>query len=165
VSEATNRPLLRVIFDCNIYLQAAASSGGPAFACLEMAEQGLFSLVISADILSEVREVLNRVSVQKKIPKLTSAVANRFLVRVTEAADLVSPVLAAITFYRDPKDEPYLNLALAAGASIIVTRDNDMLDLALDESAEGTLLRNAIPGFRVLDPASFLREMRARTGE
>jgi putative PIN family toxin of toxin-antitoxin system len=128
-----------------------------------MAEQGLFSLVISADILSEVREVLNRVSVQEKIPKLTSAVANRFLIRVTEAANLVTPVPAAITFDRDPKDEPYLNLALAAGASFIVTRDKDMLDLELHDSVEGTQLRNAIPGFRVLDPVSFLRVMRTDT--
>jgi len=165
VSEATNRPLQRVIFDCNIYLQAAASSGGPAFACLEMAEQGLFSLVVSADILTEVRDVLNRVSVQKKIPKLTSAVANGFLIRVTEAANFVTPVPALITFDRDPKDQPYLNLALAAGASFIVTRDKDMLDLALEESEEGSRLRSAIPGFSVLDPASFLREMRARTEE
>jgi putative PIN family toxin of toxin-antitoxin system len=161
VSELTNRPLLRVIFDCNIYLQAAASSSGPAFACLELAEQGLFSLVISADILTEVREVLNRVSVQKKIPKLKSDVANRFLIRVTEAAELLSPVPATIAFDRDPKDAPYLNLALAATARFIVTRDKDMLDLELHDSVEGTQLRNSIPGFGVLDPVSFLRLMRA----
>ena len=152
--------MLRVIFDCNIYLQAAASSGGPAFACLEMAERGLFSLVISAEILTEVRDVLNRVSVQKKIPQLNSAVANSFLTRVTDVVDLISPVPATVTFDRDPKDEPYLNLALAARASFIVTRDRDMLDLALDESKEGALLRSTIPQFQVLDPASFLREMR-----
>lgn len=83
---------------------------------------------------------------------------------MNETADLVTPVPAAITFDRDPKDEPYLNLALAASASFIVTRDRDLLDLELDESEEGSRLRSAISGFRVLDPASFLREMRIRTG-
>jgi putative PIN family toxin of toxin-antitoxin system len=39
-----------------------------------------------------------------------------------------------LTLPRDPKDEPYLNLALAVGAQYLVSRDKDLLDLMNDGS-------------------------------
>ncbi len=41
----TERP--RVVFDCNLFLQAAISSGGPAAACMELVDEGAVTLVIS----------------------------------------------------------------------------------------------------------------------
>ena len=55
-------------------------------------------------------------------------------------------------FPRDPKDEPYINLALAANADYLVTRDNDLLDLMNDSD-----FRQQFPGLTILDPVAFLR--------
>jgi putative PIN family toxin of toxin-antitoxin system len=160
ISKETAAQLPRVVFDCNVFLQAAVSRTGPAFACLELAEAGVFILVVSGEILVEVREVLIRPDVQKKFPGLTSAVVTRFLLRLTQLSEHVSPVPATIKFDRDPKDEPYLNLAKAARASHLVTRDRDMLDIMTDTAADGPSLREALPGLQILDPAAFLRKMR-----
>lgn len=55
---------------------------------------------------------------------------------------------------RDPKDEPYINLALAAGAAFLVSRDNDLLDLMTDPE-----FRGRFPGLQIVDPATLLREL------
>lgn len=51
---------------------------------------------------------------------------------------------------RDPKEEPYLNLALHKGVKYLVTRDADLLDLA---SATGL-------SFEIMDPVAFLIALR-----
>lgn len=56
---------------------------------------------------------------------------------------------------RDPKDEPYLNLAIATKAEYLVTRDRDLLDLMHDSS-----FQQRYPDLRILDPVEFLNEIR-----
>jgi hypothetical protein len=65
-------------------------------------------------------------------------------------------VPAAMQLPRDPKDEPYLNLAIATKASFIVTRDNDMLSLMKDDE-----FRKAYPTLAIVDPDAFLSQVRA----
>ena len=59
-------------------------------------------------------------------------------------------------FERDPKDEPYLNLAIATHAPFLVTRDHDLLDLMQDDAS-----RKAYPGLTIIDPPAFLAQVRA----
>jgi predicted nucleic acid-binding protein len=54
---------------------------------------------------------------------------------------------------RDPDDEPYVNLAVAAGARYLVTRDKDLLDLMEDAD-----FRRRFATLAILDPAAFLLE-------
>jgi predicted nucleic acid-binding protein len=53
---------------------------------------------------------------------------------------------------RDPKDERYLNLALASSASYLVTWDRDLLDLMDDEA-----FRLQFPQLTILEPPALLR--------
>jgi predicted nucleic acid-binding protein len=62
----------------------------------------------------------------------------------------------------DPKDEPYINLAIAAEAGYLVSRDSDILDLADASSPDGGRLRLQAAHLQVLDPVSFLLEARHR---
>jgi predicted nucleic acid-binding protein len=71
-----------------------------------------------------------------------------------------SEVPRAFAFARDPKDEPYINLAIAAAARYLVSRDADILDLAKPNDLDGARLRNDALELRILDPVSFLAEMR-----
>ena len=62
-----------------------------------------------------------------------------------------------LTVYeRDPDDEPYLNLAIAAGAQYLVSRDNDLLDLQNPDSKPGQQLRALLPRLTILDPVDFI---------
>ena len=61
----------RVVFDCMIFLQGAARRESPAGACLDLAEQSIIELCVSAGILAEVENVLRRPSVRAKFSTLT----------------------------------------------------------------------------------------------
>ena len=57
---------------------------------------------------------------------------------------------------RDPKDEPYLNLACRSGAEFLVTRDDDLLDLVASSDNVGLALKQRFPSLRIVEPVRFL---------
>ncbi|MHB1559977.1 MAG: putative toxin-antitoxin system toxin component, PIN family [Isosphaeraceae bacterium] len=75
---------------------------------------------------------------------------------VEQVGKLVEDVPRAFEYPRDPKDEPYINLAIAAQAVYLASRDRDLLDLMNDLT-----FTSQFPGIRVLDPAAWLREIAA----
>ena len=147
----------RVVFDCMIFLQAVARPVGPAGACVDRAENGDAELLVSADILAEMRDVLNRPGVQKKFRNLTPERVANFIIRIERFAVVIGPVPEAFTLARYPKDSKYLNLAIVSGAELVVSRDNDLLDLMTSDDAEPTAFRTAYPTIRIIDPVAFLR--------
>jgi putative PIN family toxin of toxin-antitoxin system len=142
------------------YLQAAASTEGPAAAALRLLEAGAISLFLSEAVLREVRDVLSRPRVRRKNPQLTDESVAAFLQSLSEKATLVDPVPEQFSYPRDPKDEPYVNLALAARALYLVSWDKDLLDLMRTDLPEGQAFQERFPGLTILDPVTFLREMR-----
>ncbi len=140
-----------VVFDCMIYLQAAISARGPAHALIQAAEVLAVRLYVSQDVLAEVLDVLTWPPSRRRFPHLTEARVRGFLAQIPEYAVLVDDVPHVFEYPRDPKDEKYVDLALAAGARYLVSRDKDLLDLMEDED----FLRR-FPGLTVLDPVAFL---------
>ena len=70
-----------------------------------------------------------RTSLQRKFPSLTNSTVSDFLERVQLCSVLTKVVPNLFALDRDPKDAKYVNLAIAAGADFLVTRDNDLLEL------------------------------------
>jgi predicted nucleic acid-binding protein len=91
---------------------------------------------------------------------LQPALAEAFLQRVQAKALVINAVPKLITHPRDPDDEPYLNLAIVAGARFLVSRDKDLLDLMSDAD-----FRGRSPGLVILDPVAFLRAIGTRQAE
>lgn len=147
------------VFDCNIYLQAAIRDTGPAFACLEAAESGAVALFANVGTMTEIESVLSRPKARRKFPVLTPVYVNAFLARVAATSVLVTDVPAVVSLLRDPKDEPYLNLAVAAGARYLVSWDKDLLDLMDAGSEDARAVRRTCPDLEVLDPVRFLRRV------
>lgn len=145
---------VRAVFDCMLFLQAATNEAGPAFACFRLVDEGKLTLCVSPEVLAEVRDVLSRPSIRKKFPHLTDERADEFLQSVAAKGVVLDNSPQAFSYARDPGDEPYINLAIAANAGYLVSRDRDILDLAGDET-----FRNSYPGLSILDPASLLREL------
>jgi putative PIN family toxin of toxin-antitoxin system len=105
-----------------------------------MAERHAVELFVSSAILEEVAEVLERPRLRRRSPRLTFDRIDGFLDRLRRIATLVREVPEIVRLARDPDDEAYLNLAIAADAEYIVTRDHDLLDLMdKKQSAEVTL--------------------------
>jgi putative PIN family toxin of toxin-antitoxin system len=144
----------RAVFDCMVFVQALANDRGPSFACLQLARDGQVSLCVSREVLVEVREVLHRPKLQKKLPALTAERVDAFLDDVISYATLITEVPHRFAYGRDPKDEPYIDLSLAAQARYLVSRDKDLLDLALD-----TGFRQQFPDLLILSPVALLREI------
>jgi len=153
-------PKPRAVFDCMVFLQGAARRDGAAGACLLLVERKAVELFLSGEVLSEIRDVLNRPKVRHKFPALNDQRVEQFLQALEKMAEIIHEVPRAVAYERDPRDEPYVNLAIAARAGFLVSRDGDFLDLANPSNADGALLRNLAPGLQILDPVSFLREVR-----
>ena len=123
----TDKP--RVVFDCNVLLQAAAREKSIAAKCLNLAESGLIRLYLSREVLAEAEDVLNRPEVRAHFPELGDEIVGAFLKRLQKISVLVRSVPKKFSYPRDEDDEPYINLAVAAGADFIISRDKDLLDL------------------------------------
>src|SRR5438552_520526 len=132
------------VFDCMVYLQAAARAQGPARACLRLAEEGRLRLVISPATRSELQDVLNRPKVRGKFRSVTDEAVAVFLGDIDRVTTSVGAVPTVVVLPRDPKVEPYLNLAVAVGARYLVTWDKDLLDLMKD-TPDGKDFRSRFP--------------------
>ena len=146
---------VRAVFDCNTLLQALASPKGPAGACFKLTTNGLVSLFVSSVVVNELRNVTSRPIVIRKLRLTTERVAE-FLETINIIATSLDGFAEPFTFERDPKDAHYVNLAIAADARLIVSRDKDLLDLMTNSMPEGRELLRRYPDFRVLNPSAFL---------
>lgn len=155
-------PIPRAVFDCMVFLQGAARPASPATACLKLAEDGLIELCLSATILAEVKDVLTRPETQQRFPALTAIEVEEFLAKIGAYALTYVNVPEEFRYARDPKDEPYINLALVARANYLVTRDTDLLDLMNTAIAVGGSFHFKYPFLTILDPVAFLQEMAVR---
>lgn len=144
----------RVVFDCMVFLQGAARATSPARACFHLIDDGRATLFVSAEILAEVRGVLARPKIQRKFPMLSPEWAETFVKNVELQAVAVANVPKWMTLERDPKDEPYLNLAIRVNANYLVTRDLDLLDLMKNSD-----FRQQYSVLRIVEPVAFLQEI------
>ncbi|MEP7341117.1 MAG: putative toxin-antitoxin system toxin component, PIN family [Acidobacteriota bacterium] len=150
--------ILRVVFDCMIYLQATANENSPAAAALRLFDAGEIALYVSPAILSEIADVLNRPKVRQKNSRITDVNVEALLKRLADKAVVLKNVPEAFKYSRDPKDEPYINLAVAVGAQYLVSRDKDLLDLMTDYTQECKEFRQRFRPLKVVDPVAFLKE-------
>jgi len=148
----------RVVFDCMVFLQGAGRRLGPAGACLQLVDDGKVLLCVSTVILTEVRDVLTRPETLERFPGLSAEWVDSFVNGLESKGLAFRDIAPVVKVPRDPRDEPYANLAVAAGAAYLVTRDHDLLDLMHDEG-----FRQQYPELRILEPVEFLREMAARS--
>ena len=117
----------RVVVDTNVLLSAALSPGGtPATLLDELLQVG--KLVFSEATFAELE---GRVWLPKFDRYLTMDRRRRLLHEANACAIwvVVPSTSAERGFSRDPKDDAFIHAAIAAGASRLVTGDDDLLCL------------------------------------
>jgi predicted nucleic acid-binding protein len=77
-------------------------------------------------------------------------------------AKSIADVPGLFEYPRDPNDERYVNLAITVQADYLVSRDNDILDLANAERPEARLFQTRFPHLKVVDPVAFLHVVQKR---
>jgi putative PIN family toxin of toxin-antitoxin system len=159
----TDKP--RVVFDCNVLLQAAAREKSVAAKCLNLAESDLVQICVSREVLVEAEDVLNRPEIRAHFPDLSDEIVGAFFKRLQNLSVLIHPVPKKFNYPRDEDDEPYINLAVAAGADFIISRDRDLLDLMVGHTDECKEFRQRFRPLRVIEPIELLRLIEQREGK
>ena len=153
-------PRVNAVFDCMVFLQAIASSNGPASECLDFVRNDMIGLFSSEEILDEVKNVLTRPKFRKQYKSLTEEMVSEFLAEIEDLAFVFVNPSDYFKLPRDPKDEKYINLAVEMDAHYLVSRDRDLLDLMTDQSENAIEFRWRFRRLKIVDPAEFLRIVR-----
>ena len=113
----------RVVFDTNIYISALHFQKGNPRKILEMADDVIYRLLISKQIISEIRGVL-RVKFRYEISYI-DLIEDLLL----KTAELIEPIGKITILKRGPDDNKILECAESGKADRIVSGDADLLDL------------------------------------
>jgi putative PIN family toxin of toxin-antitoxin system len=119
---------MRVVFDTNIFISGLKFGGKPAVA-LQMAAKGVFTLVVSEDILLEIKDVLLRKfrwSENKVVSTLTG---------ISVMVEIVKPDIV-LSDCEDPDDNRILEAAITGGAVYIVSGDRHLLQMKMFRGVE-----------------------------
>lgn len=113
--------MLRIVVDTNIWVRALLG-GLVSLPVLEAMRDRQFTLIVSEELLAELREVARR-------PRLKKAIDDFDLQELLELLELRGELVNLETVpphCRDPKDEPVLATAIDGHADAIVTGDDDL---------------------------------------
>lgn len=133
---------MRSVIDTGVLVSALIRRQGTTGEVLRLLRDGQFTAVYSTDILVEIIDVLGRPALRAKYhiePDDIRIVINVIRLR----GDLVIPT-RKVTACRDPKDDKFLEAALAGKADAIISGDADLLVL------------NPFEEIPILRPAEFL---------
>ena len=136
---------MRVVLDTGILISGLISPRGTIADVLHALRDGKFTAIYSTAMIVEMIDVFGRPKIQTKYhikPDDITALVNFIRLR----GELVIPN-QTVTACRDPKDNKFLEAALAGEADAIVTGDNDLLVL------------NPFEGVNILRPAEFLMKL------
>lgn len=115
---------MRVVIDCNTLVSSVLKANTVPDRVVQFVLNE-HEIVLSDMVFSEIDEVLHRPKFRKYI---SEPIARKFLVRLKGASSFFDPV-EKIVACRDPKDDMYLELAVAGKADCIITGDKALKDL------------------------------------
>lgn len=119
----------KVVFDSTTLVSAFLRKGGVTGALLTRAAEGACALYLADAIIDETEHVLlNREHLRLHFT-YTNIDVDEYIRLLRTFAHRVSH-LPEVKVYRDPNDDVIIATAVAAGASYLVARDNDLLSLA-----------------------------------
>lgn len=149
----------RVVYDCNVHLQALLNANGPAGRCVEAALDKRVQLFWSSVVAAELRRTAQQSWVRQKFRHVTAARLEEYLNEVERVAYVIESPPRVFSYTRDPDDEHYIDLAVAAKARLVVSRDKDLLTLMDASTPDGRRFRGAFPGIDILNPPAFLQQL------
>lgn len=115
---------LVLVADTNVFVSALLLPSSVAAKALNNA-LALHTVVVSAETLAELGEVLGRPKFDRYLSSDERQSYFELLAGVVRLVNVPHAVVAC----RDPKDDKFLSLALAAEANFLITGDQDLLVL------------------------------------
>ena len=134
--------MIQAVIDTNVLIAALRSSSGASYQILLAADRGDFQMALSVPLLAEYDDVSTRPDSGIAIP---AAAVDAIIRRIAMVAHKQQIYFLWRPLLPDPKDDMVLELAIASGASHIVTFNRRDLRLASQF------------GIVVLPPSDFIR--------
>jgi putative PIN family toxin of toxin-antitoxin system len=145
--------LIRVVLDPNVLISAAISESGAPAEILRSWERGEFELIVSAEVVFELSEVLRRPKLRRY---LNEEQILEFVLWIHDGAAEVSEelpenVVRGVT--SDPDDDYLVGVAFQGEADVIISGDRHLLDLEVIRDGVGDVIA------RIMSPRDFLKEL------
>lgn len=133
--------MIRAVIDTNVLIAALRSSSGASHQILIAADRGDFQMALSVPLLAEYDDVSSRPEIGISIP---AAAVDTIIRRLAQVAHHQQIYFLWRPILPDPKDDMVLEVAIASGATHIVTFNHKDLHMASQF------------GITVLRPAEFI---------
>ena len=140
----------RATFDANIFVRSLIHKDNLANHLISLWLDGRFVLVLSQAIVDEIRGVLFRPTLMRKL-QYTRTEAVR-LINLLSRANIVE-VPSSSELCRDPKDDKFVDCAISGRVHFLVSYDKDLVD---DAELKRALFEF---GVEVIEPPNFLKEI------
>lgn len=138
--------MLRLVLDANVFVSAVLKPKSDLARIFDLVKAGKVKLIISSDILSEVRGVFLYPKLRKRHRRTPQKIDN-FLKKTVRVSIITSGKMKVEVIKDDPEDNKYLAAAAEGKADFIISGDHHLRDL-------GTF-----QGIRILSPSMFLKLM------
>jgi putative PIN family toxin of toxin-antitoxin system len=138
---------MRAVVDTNILVRGLIKPQGTVGPVLLRLGHGDYTILYAESLLEELVDVLNRPRIRLKY-QLADEDIQTVVSLILLRGEAVTPE-QRITACRDPKDDKFLEVAVAGKADVIVSGDEDLLVL------------NPFAGIPVVTPADFLSRLEA----
>ena len=140
-----------VVYDTMVFLQAAARPDRVKTTFRAVHEKRVI-LFLSPELLAEIHDVLNRVSVKAKFPALTDDAVKIFIADVLSHSQMIQNVPKLFSWPQHPDDDHLFNLAISAKAMHLVTWETRILKLAAESTPAANSFRQMAPGLSIITP-------------
>lgn len=137
---------MRAVIDTNILVRAMLNPGGSVGPVVDSLRDGHYLFLYSQATLNELIDVLSRPRMARRYG-LTPDEVDALCALVIRRGETVQSG-RTITLCRDPKDNKFLEVAVAGRADVIVTGDEDLKVL------------DPFEGIPIVKPSEFLRLLR-----
>jgi hypothetical protein len=135
--------MLKVVLDANIFVSAVLKPHSDLARIFELIKEDRIKLILSDDILSEIRTVLLYPKIRKR-HRRTPKEIDKFLKKTVRVSIVALGKTKVEEIKDDPEDNKYLSAALEERADFIISGDHHLKDLRI------------FHGIRILDPSTFL---------
>jgi len=142
--------------DTNVLLRGFRDENSAAGRLLEAILNRRVLILLSKPVMAEYRSVLREMAESTRFPALTPQAVGMTLDRLQFFSDYVRNPASHFEYDRDPRDEKFIELAIAGNATHIVSFDNDLLSLTSGHGDAANRFRQRLPAVKVVRPREFM---------
>lgn len=117
-------PVVKAVIDTNIWVSSLLNPSGFPARLRTYFEDGAFNVIISAPMLEELAEVLNRPKIKDKFKIEEGDITKLLFLLEDRAEDVV--ISGVVSICRDKDDDLVIETAIKGQAEYLVTRDDDI---------------------------------------